>query len=206
MLKIVRGVPREGEVAQERDEVLFYLDEVLAEVRADNRRQDRKALALLAAAVLAAVAAGLLKPDLLPGQVGWLWWTGAFFCAMGAVMLVGALHPLVSGLAGRTIERRRSYAGRLHTWNPPVQREDPDQARGGRSRGAFSEEALADLWARLGVQDTATGADELVLLIRRLGAVAQAKDRYIRRGMLLLLVAAACCLFSAAVGQAILGG
>ncbi|MFD0891010.1 hypothetical protein ACFQ08_41230, partial [Streptosporangium algeriense] len=106
---------------QERDEVLSYLDEVLAEVRADNRGQDRRAVALLVAAVVAAVVAGTLKPDVLPGQVEWLWWTGAFFCTMGGVMLVGALHPLSSGLAGRTIERRRSYAGRLHAWSPPAQ-------------------------------------------------------------------------------------
>ncbi|MFD0891859.1 hypothetical protein ACFQ08_45520, partial [Streptosporangium algeriense] len=77
---------------------------------------------------------------------------------------------------------------------------------GGRSRGAFSDEALAELWARLGGQDARTGADELVLRIRRLGAVAQAKDRYIRRGMFLFLVAAVCCLLSVAVGRAILGG
>ncbi|MFF4414632.1 hypothetical protein ACFYY8_19070 [Streptosporangium sp. NPDC001559] len=208
MLKIGRdsqGVPREGEVAQERDEVLSYLDEVLAEVRADNRGQNRKAVALLVAAVLAAVVAGMLKPGVLPGQVEWLWWTGAFFCTMGAVMLVGALHPLSSGLAGRTIERRRSYAGRLHTWSPPVRQEDEDRTRSGRSRGAFSDEALAELWARLGGQDAQTGADDLVLRIRRLGAVAQAKDRYIRRGMLLFLVAAVCCLFAVVVGQAILG-
>ncbi|MEV8632600.1 hypothetical protein AB0395_13175 [Streptosporangium sp. NPDC051023] len=211
MLKIVRGTPsahgsREGAVPQEQDEVLSYLGEVLADARGANGRADRKAIGLLVAAVLCAVAAGMWKPQELPSQVEWLWWTGGFFCVMGILMFGAALHPLSAGFAGRTVERRRSYAGRLHAWRPPAADADAGVAQGGRSRGAFSEEALAELRARMRGQDTRISADMLVLRIRRLSAVAHAKNRYIRRGLLLLLVAAVCCLLSVTIGQALLGG
>ncbi|MEV7011291.1 hypothetical protein [Streptosporangium sp. NPDC051022] len=212
MLKIVRGTPpadvsREGTVPQEEqgsDETLSYIRQVLAEVRGDNGRANRKAIALLVTAVAGGLLAGNWKPGRLPSQVEWLWWTGAFFCVMGILMFVGALLPLSARLAGRTVERRRSYAGRLQTWNPPAgddRTADPPEQR---SRGAFSEEALADLRARMRSQDTRIGADTLVLRIRSLSAVAHAKNRYIRRGVLLLLIAVACCVFSVTVGQIIL--
>ncbi|GAA3085462.1 hypothetical protein GCM10010485_24420 [Streptosporangium carneum] len=191
---------------QEQDEVLSYLQDVLAEVRGDNRRADRKAVALLVTAVLGVLAVVNWKPQVLPSQAEWLWWTGGFFCVMGVLASVGALHPLSAGLAGRTVERRRSYAGRLHAWTPSTADAQAGDPPAGRSRGAFSEEALAELRARMRSQDPRVSADMFVLRIRKLSAVAHAKNRYIRRGVLLLLVAVACCLLSAGIGQVILGG
>lgn len=209
VLKIVLGTPsadvsREGRVRQEPDEVLSHIQAVLAEVRDDNGRANRRAAVLLAVAVLGGLVASGWRPQELPSQVEWLWWTGVFFCAMGGLALVGALHPLTARLAGRTVERRRSYAGRLHAWGPNAVNLPAGKPPPGRSRGAFSEEALAELRTRMRGQDTRVRADMLVLRVRRLSSVAHAKNRYIRRGVLLLSVAVACLLLSVTIGQAIL--
>ncbi|MFC7649099.1 hypothetical protein ACFQX6_58230 [Streptosporangium lutulentum] len=42
-----------------------------------------------------------------------------------------------------------------------------------------------------------------MLRIRRLSAVADAKHRYIRRGVILMLIAIACCELSVLIGQKI---
>ncbi|GHH66451.1 hypothetical protein GCM10017673_11950 [Streptosporangium violaceochromogenes] len=211
MLKIVRGtpspyVPWEGTVSQGPDEVLAHIQAVLAEVRDDNARADRRAAGLLGAAVFGGLAACVWSPGGLPGQTEWLWWTGGFLCVMGILTLAAAIHPLSAGLAGRAVERRRSYAGRLHAWSPPAEEAPAGNGSPGRSRGAFSEEALAELRARMSARDTRVRTDALVLDIRGLSAVAHAKRRYIRRGVFLLLIAAVCCLLSVAVGQVIQAG
>ncbi len=204
VLKIVGDTPAGhvsggGAVRQERDETLGYITTVLADVRADIGRADRKAVALLVAAVLGGLLGNGWRPEELPSQVEWLWWTGVFFCAMGTLMLAGALYPRSARLAGQTVERRRSYAGLAHAESP----QDGDSPVEDSRAGAFARSALADLRARMASQDNRVRADELVLGIRRLSAVADAKRRYVRRGTILLVVSVVCCALSVIVGQAI---
>ncbi|WP_433242319.1 Pycsar system effector family protein [Streptosporangium sp. CA-135522] len=191
-------VSGEGTVSRGRDEALSYIVAVLADVRDDIGRVNRKAAVLLAAAVLGVVLGNRWRPGDLPSQVEWLWWAGVFFCVMGILMLVGTLYPRSARLAGQTVERRRSYAGRVHADGPPPADSPVDDSRA----GAFARSALAELRQRLAGQDTRLRADRLVLRIRRLSAVADAKRRYVRRAVILLVVSVACCLVSVVIGQA----
>ncbi|MGV9773760.1 Pycsar system effector family protein [Streptosporangium sp. NPDC003464] len=203
MLKIVRDtlaghVSGGGTVRQEQDEVVAYIAAVLAEVRGDIGRADRKAAVLAAAAVLGVLLGNRYGPDGLPSQVEWLWWAGVFFCVMGVLMLAGALYPRSARLAGQAVERRRSYAGRLYDEDPHAGEAPVEDSRA----GAFARSALADLRARTAAQDTRVRADRLVLDIRRLSSVADAKKRYVRRGVILLVISLCCCALSVTVGQA----
>lgn len=183
---------------QEPDQVLVYIAEVLADVRGKIGRADRKAAVLAGVAVFGGLLAGRFRPQGLPGQVEWLWWTGVFFCVMAILMLAGALYPRSARLAGRAVERRRSYARRVQARGPHA----GVPGSGGSRAGAFTEGALAELRARMARQDTRVRADLLVLRIRKLSAMADAKCRYIRRGAILLLLSAACCLLAVVVGEA----
>ncbi|MFF5210693.1 Pycsar system effector family protein [Streptosporangium sp. NPDC000396] len=206
MLKIVRdtlpGRASSGDspgdpARQERDGTLAYIAETLADVREEIFRADRKAVALMAAAVFGGLLAGRLRPQELPGQVEWLWWAGVFFCVMAIVVLAGAVYPRIVRLAGRAVERRRFYSVRAHAPSPRADVPRPEDSRA----GAFADSALADLRARMASQDTRVRADRLVLRIRKLSSIAAAKDRYIRRGTLLLLISVVCCLLSVVIGQ-----
>ncbi|GAA4227740.1 hypothetical protein FHR32_000738 [Streptosporangium album] len=204
MLKTVRDtlagrISGGGAVGEDRDETLSYITGVLADVRVDIGMADRKAAVLLAAAVAGVFLGNGWRPDRLPGEVEWLWWTGVFFCVTGILMLVGALYPRSARLAGRTVERRRSYAARTHAESPRADDTEPEDSRA----GAFARSALAELRARTARRDTRVRADQLLLRIRALSALADAKKRYIRRGRILLAASVICCALSLVIGQAI---
>lgn len=186
-------------VEEGQDETSAYITAVLADVRADIGTANRKAAVLLTAAVAGLLLGNGWRPDRLPSEVEWLWWTGVFFCVTGILMLVGALYPHSARLAGRAVERRRSYTAGTPAESVEADDTGPEDSRA----GAFARSALAELRARTAGQDTRIRADRLVLRIRALSAVADAKKRYVRRGTVLLTISVACCALSLAVGQAI---
>ncbi|MBB2910925.1 hypothetical protein FHS43_002190 [Streptosporangium becharense] len=171
--------------AQEHDPIVGYVRETRAEARREVRRADETAAILLAVTGAAAggVVAGLLdgrlRPGELPGQVEWLWWAGMFFWLLGLLMLAAALHPRSARLAGRSVERRRSYPGGFTVSSPA------GPARDGRGH------------------DARLRLDLVVLDIRSLGAVADAKERYVRRGIVLMLFSLACCVSSVLIGRSL---
>ncbi|GAA2900064.1 hypothetical protein GCM10010517_65630 [Streptosporangium fragile] len=165
--------PEEAGPAREHDPIIGYIRETLADARQEVRRADETAVTLLATtgtaagAVVAGLLDGRLRPGELPGRVEWLWWAGMLFWVLGLLLLVAALHPRSARLAGRALERRRAYPGGFAARVPA--------GPGGRGR------------------DPRSGVDLLVLRIRALGAVSDAKECYIRRGVMLMLFSLACC-------------
>ncbi|MEU3167666.1 hypothetical protein [Streptosporangium sp. NPDC006930] len=186
VLRITRDAPpghsrRRPTAEREPDGILDYVQATLADARRKVRGEDETAAALLFTTGVAAgaVAVGLLnghwRPGELSGKVEWLWWTSVFFWLMGILTLTGALCGRTSGLAGRVLERRRFYPGTFALDAPP----EPDPRLGyGVGRSGRGTEVRVDL---------------LVLEIRRLNAVGDAKRRFIRRGVLLMMVSIACC-------------
>jgi Family of unknown function (DUF5706) len=176
------GRPPEGvTAAEEPDRILDQIRAMLVDAQIEVGRADQKGTILLVTTGAAAglVFAGLLggqwRPHELPSQVEWIWWTGMFFWLLGILMLVGAIHPRSARLAGQAVERRRSY---VHS--------STDEVREGSPHG-----------------NRQAGVDLLVLRIRRLNAMADAKYRYIRRGIILFLISIACCVLSVLLGQEI---
>ncbi|MEU9837250.1 hypothetical protein AB0D67_37425 [Streptosporangium sp. NPDC048047] len=207
------------------DQVFAYLTGLLADARDRSGLADRRAAFLAGTALTGGVTAARLTPRDLPAEVSWLWWAGLFLCAMAIVTLAAALWPYSTRLAARSVERRRFYSARVPT-SPSADGTFPagafhtgpyaagpvDDSRA----GAFSESALAELRARTagrdgapdmkrgerdGDRDARVRADRLVHRAGRLGAVADVKQRYVRRGLVLLLLAASCCLVSAVAGE-----
>ncbi|MFS1303504.1 hypothetical protein [Streptosporangium longisporum] len=162
--------------------ILEYVREALADARRRVRRENETAAVLLAVtgaaagAVVTGVTTGHWRPGELPGQTGWLWWTGAFLWVMGLLVLGGSLCPPIANLAGRALERRRCYlrgfTGRLRA------------AHGAEGEGPGGGPRI----------------DLIVLEIRRLNALADAKHRYIRRSVLLMLLSIAFCVLPTLVG------
>ncbi|MDP9850142.1 Pycsar system effector family protein [Streptosporangium lutulentum] len=190
MLKIVwdalLGRPPSGVTrVEEPDPILGQILGMLADAQTEVGRADQKGVILLVTTGAAAglIAAGLLggqwRPQELPSQVEWLWWTGMFFWLMGILMLAGAICPRSAGRAGQAVERRRSYVHGL------------------------TGEVLAESRAGRTHRNGQARVDLIVLRIRRLSAVADAKHRYIRRGVILMLIAIACCELSVLIGQKI---
>ncbi|MGC5015282.1 hypothetical protein ACLQ2R_31360 [Streptosporangium sp. DT93] len=176
---------REDEDAAGRPDMLLdHIREALADARRRVRRENETAAVLLATtgaaigAVVAGLATGYWRPGELPSQIEWLWWMGMFLWLTGLLVLGGALCPPIAAQAGRVLERRRchlrGYAGGLRAGVPP-------QGADGRRAGPR--------------------VDLLVLEIRRLNALADAKQRYIRRGALLMGFSLACCVLSVFVGR-----
>ncbi|MFI6512080.1 hypothetical protein ACIBCT_31140 [Streptosporangium sp. NPDC050855] len=171
-----------AERARRPDMILDYVREALADARRRVRRENETAAVLLAAtgaaagAVVTGVTTGHWRPGELPGQTGWLWWTGAFLWVMGLLVLVGSLCPPIANLAGRALERRRCYlrgfTGRLRA------------AHGAEGEGPGGGPRI----------------DLIVLEIRRLNALADAKHRYIRRSVLLMLLSIAFCVLPVLLG------
>ncbi|GGQ32947.1 hypothetical protein [Streptosporangium pseudovulgare] len=201
------------------DQAFAYLTGLLAEARDRSGRADRRAAALAMTALTGGLTAARLTPRDLPAEVSWLWWAGLFLCAMAIVTLAAALWPYSARRAARAVERRRFYSARVSAPRPPAGGAFPAGAfrTGPRAAGpaddskagAFSESALAELRARTagrdagrdGARDATVRADRLVRRAGRLGAVADVKQRYVRRGLVLLLLAASCCLVSAVAGE-----
>jgi hypothetical protein len=176
------GRPPEGVTAvEEPDKILGQILAMLVDAQIEVGRADQKGTILLVTTGAAAglIVAGLLggqwRPHELPSQVEWIWWTGMFFWLAGILMLVGAIHPRSARLAGQAVERRRSY---VHS--------SADEVRAGNPR-----------------RNRQAGVDLLVLRIRGLNAMADAKHRYIRRGIILFLISIACCVLSVLLGQEI---
>jgi hypothetical protein len=181
------GRPPEGVTAvEEPDRILGQILAMLVDAQIEVGRADQKGAILLVTTGAAAglIFAGLLggqwRPHELPSQVEWIWWTGIFFWLVGILMLVGAIHPRSARLAGQALERRRSYVHSLTVHS------SDDGVRAGSPR-----------------RKRQAGVDLLVLRIRRLNAMADAKHRYIRRGIILFLISIACCVLSVLLGQEI---
>jgi MFS family permease len=177
--------PEGGTEAGEPDQILGQILAMLVDAQTEVGRADQKGVILLVTTGAAAglIVAGLLggqwRPHELPSQVEWLWWTGMFFWLAGILMLVGAIHPRSARLAGQAVDRRRSY---VH---------------------GFTDEVLAELRAGSTRRNGQVRVDLIVLRIRRLSAMADAKYRYIRRATILMLIAIACCVLSVLIGQEI---
>lgn len=160
--------------AREPDMIIGYVQEAFADARARVRGEDETAVILLVTtgAAAGAVVIGLLngywRPGELSSKIEWLWWAGMFFWSMGILMLVGALYRRTAGLAGRTLERRRFYPGGF-----------AGEIRPGPRPG-----------------DSEDRVDLLVLEIRRLSAIGDAKRRYIRRSVWLMVFSITCCALS----------
>lgn len=175
--------PKVPSTVREPDRILGYVQTALVEGRGKVRREDETAVIILIAAgvVAGVVAVGLLngywRPGELSSKIEWLWWTGLFFWLLGILMLVAALHPRTSGLGARALERRRSYVGGFVAEARPEPRRDGSE---GRDR-----------------------VDLLVMEIRRLSALADAKQRYIRRGVLLMLLSTAWCTLAALISPSL---
>jgi hypothetical protein len=177
---------RRSAAEREPGRILDYVQATLADARRRVRGEDETAAILLFAtgAAAGAVVVGLLnghwRPGELSSKVEWLWWTSLFFWLLGILVLVGALYRRTAGLAGRALERRRFYPGGFAGDTPPA----PDPRLGyGVGPGAHGRDAEARV-------------DLIVLEIRRLNAVGDAKHRYIRRGVLLMMVSVICCALS----------
>ncbi|MGW5486768.1 hypothetical protein ACWEU6_06125 [Streptosporangium sandarakinum] len=201
------------------DQAFAYLTGLLAEARDRSGRADRRAAALAGTALIGGLTAARLTPRDLPAEVSWLWWAGLFLCAMAIVTLAAALWPYSARLAAQAVERRRFYSARVSAPRPSSDGAFPAGAfrAGPRAAGpaddsragAFSESALAELRARTagrdagrdGARDATVQIDRLVRRAGRLGAVADVKQRYVHRGLVLLLLAASCCLVSAVAGE-----
>ncbi len=184
---------RRSAAEREPDRILDYVQATLADARRKVRREDETAAILLFAtgAAAGAVAVGLLnghwRPGELSSKIEWLWWTSMFFWLMGMLVLAGALYRRTAGLAGRALERRRFYPGGFADDPPPA----PDPRLGYRvapPAGGLDGEARVDL---------------AVLEIRRLNAVGDAKQRYIRRSVLLMTFSIACCALSLLIDSAL---
>ncbi|MEU4829373.1 hypothetical protein [Streptosporangium sp. NPDC023615] len=178
--RLLVSARRDEDGAERPDMLLDYVREMLADARRRVRRENETAAVLLAAAgaaagvVVAGLPSGYWRPGELPSQIEWLWWMGMFLWLTGLLVLGGALCPPVAALAGRTLERRRchlrGYADRLRAGH------EADGRRAGPR------------------------VDLLVLEIRRLNALADAKQRYVRRGVLLMVFSIACCALASFVG------
>ncbi|MFD1535454.1 Pycsar system effector family protein [Nonomuraea guangzhouensis] len=145
---------------------------VLTDLRAEIGRADQKAAVMLATAGVGvgalggALLAGSWNPGKLPAGVAWLWWLGIVLCSMGIIGLAAAIYPRSVHAADRLRRRRSQFVGQ------------------------YSETLMTSLEA------DSPHAQKAFLLeeIRRLSAIADAKYRGIRYGMLLLLGAIVCCL------------
>ncbi|MFB9680323.1 hypothetical protein [Streptosporangium vulgare] len=198
MLRIMRDTlpdrSRRRSTAEREPGMIFeYVQAMLADARRRVRREDETAAILLftTGAAAGAVVAGLLnghwRPGELSSRIEWLWWTSMFFWLMGLLVLAAALYRRTAGLAGRTLERRRFYPGGVAGDTPP----EPDPRLGywlASDAGGRAAEARVDL---------------VVLEIRRLNAVGDAKQRYIRRGVLLMTFSIACCALSLIVDRSL---
>lgn len=180
MWDALRGRSRRRSTAErEPGRILDYVQATLADARGKVRRENETAAILLftTGAAAAAVVVGLLnghwRPGELSSKVEWLWWTSMFFWLMGILVLAGALWRRTAGLAGRALERRRFYPGGFAGDPSP----GPDPRLGYRA-------------------EPGAGVDLLVLEIRRLNAFGDAKQRFIRRGVLLMTVSITCCALS----------
>ncbi len=169
--------------------ILDYVQATLADARRRVRKENETAAILLftTGAAAGAVAAGLLnghwRPGELSSKIEWLWWTSMFFWLMGLLVLGAALYRRTAGLAGRALERRRFYPGGFAGETPP----EPDPRLG----------------YRVGARDAEARVDLVVLEIRRLNAVGDAKQRYIRRGVLLMTLSVVCCALSLLVDRSL---
>ncbi|GAA4209873.1 hypothetical protein GCM10022252_76930 [Streptosporangium oxazolinicum] len=176
----LRGRSRRRFTAErEPGRILDYVQATLADARRRVRGEDETAAILLftTGAAAGVVVVGLLnghwRPGELSSKVEWLWWTSMFFWLMGILVLAGALWRRTAGLAARALERRRFYPGGFA--GDPTPGPDP----------------------RLGYEvGSSAGVDLLVLEIRRLNALGDAKRRFVRRGVLLMTVSVACCALS----------
>ncbi|MER5644671.1 hypothetical protein [Streptosporangium sp. NPDC002524] len=194
MLRIMRDTlpdhsRRRSTAEREPGMILDYVQATLADARRRVRRENETAAVLLftTGSAAVAVAVGLLnghwRPGELSSKVEWLWWTSMFFWLMGLLVLAAALHRRTARLAGRALERRRFYPGGFAGDTPP----EPDPRLGYRT-GARDPEARVDL---------------VILEIRRLNAVGDAKQRYVRRSVLLMTFAVVCCALSLLVGRSL---
>ncbi|MFF3440069.1 hypothetical protein [Streptosporangium sp. NPDC002721] len=184
---------RRSTAEREPVKILDYVQAALADARGRVRRENETAAVLLFTTGAAAVATvvGLLNGHWSPGQLSsraeWLWWTSGFFWLMGLLVLAAALHRRTAGLAGRALERRRFYPGGFADETPPA----PDPRLGYRPEpGAAGRDAGARV-------------DLAVLEIRRLDAVGDAKQRYIRRSVLLMTLSVVCCGLSVLIDRAL---
>lgn len=196
VLRIMRDTlpdrSRRRSTAEREPGMIFeYVQATLADARRRVRREDETAAILLftTGAAAGAVVVGLLnghwRPGELSSRVEWLWWTSMFFWLMGLLVLAAALHRRTAGLAGRALERRRFYPGGFAGDTPP----EPDPRLGYRV-GSDGRDAEARV-------------DLVVLEIRRLNAVGDAKQRYIRRSVLLMTLSIVCCALSLLIDRSL---
>ncbi|WP_433363659.1 hypothetical protein [Streptosporangium sp. CA-115845] len=162
--------------AREPDMIIGYVQEAAADVRAKVRREDETAVILLVTTGAAAgtVVAGLLNGYWRPGELSSRieWlWWTGMFFWLMGILM----------LVGALYRRTARLAGRT-------------LERRRFYPGGFGGEV------RPGPR-SGDRVDLLVLEIRRLSAVGDAKQRYIRRGVWLMLLSITCCALSVFVSR-----
>ncbi|WP_326643125.1 hypothetical protein OG884_06435 [Streptosporangium sp. NBC_01755] len=162
--------------AREPDVIIGYVQEAFADARARVRREDETAVILLVTtgAAAGAVVAGLLNGYWRPGELSSKieWlWWAGMFFWLMGILM----------LVGALYHRIAGLAGRTLERRRFYPGGFVGQVRPGPRSG--------------------DRVDLLVLEIRRLSAVGDAKRRYIRRGVWLMLISITCCALSVFVSR-----
>lgn len=93
--------PQVPDPADPANPAIIYLADLLRDTREELNRADSKAGLLLAATgvVVSALLAGLLSgrwsPFDLDSRVGWVWWVGVGFAALGIFSIAWAVYPWI---------------------------------------------------------------------------------------------------------------
>lgn len=171
-------------VSGTEDAAELYAASLLAEIREEVDRADKKAQTLLAGsgvaigALLAGLIAGRWSPFELANSVEWLWWAGVIAASGGVSILALAVYP-------RT--RRRG----------------PEKPMTISYFGDVAKFATTAELKKALTRSSTASLDRLADQIRQVSFIVNRKYRLIQKGIWLLLLAATFCSTSVLINTAI---